>query len=442
MFSGLDRKQKEAVGLLSIGTFLEYFDLMLYVHMAVLLNELFFPKTDLHTSQLLLAFTFCSTFVFRPLGALIFGYIGDNFGRKLTVVLTTMIMAVSCFIMATLPSYAEIGIIASYAVIVCRVLQGMSSMGEITGAFIYVTESINRPTQYCVTAFLAFLAGLGGFVALGMIKLVIFLGLDWRMAFWVGVLIALVGFVGRTSLRETADFINAKQNLQKISEKVDLNAEKLLNKLTKHRADMKTFLAAFFIECPWPVCFYIAFFYFGEILKNKFGYTSEQLINHNFIISFAEVVGIFPLIILAKYFNPLSILKSRLVIFSLLLVCSTVMLNNLKNDFEITLIQILIMFFVIDTTPAKSIIISHFHPLNRFRAIGLAYSFSRMLMYVVVSFGLIHLEKYCGTLSVIYVMVITLIGYTFALLHFGKLEKEYENSLPDEKFLAGTIHLN
>ncbi len=56
----LTREQKEAVGLLSIGTMLEYFDLMLYVHMAVLLNELFFPKTDPFTASLLSAFAFCS----------------------------------------------------------------------------------------------------------------------------------------------------------------------------------------------------------------------------------------------------------------------------------------------------------------------------------------------------------------------------------------------
>ena len=82
----LNRAQKEAVCLLSIGTFLEYFDLMLYVHMAVLLNELFFPKTDPFTDSLLSAFAFCSIFVFRPFGALIFGYIGDNIGRKATIV--------------------------------------------------------------------------------------------------------------------------------------------------------------------------------------------------------------------------------------------------------------------------------------------------------------------------------------------------------------------
>ena len=113
IFSSLKREQKEAIGLLQIGTFLEYFDLMLYVHMAVLLNELFFPKTDPHTANLLSAFAFCSTFVLRPFGALIFGYIGDNIGRKTTVIITTMMMSTSCIIMANLPTYAQVGITAN-----------------------------------------------------------------------------------------------------------------------------------------------------------------------------------------------------------------------------------------------------------------------------------------------------------------------------------------
>jgi MFS family permease len=71
--TNLTRKQKEAVWLLSIGTFLEYFDLMLYVHMAVVLNELFFPKYAPHAAQLLLAFTFCATYLLRPIGGLVFG---------------------------------------------------------------------------------------------------------------------------------------------------------------------------------------------------------------------------------------------------------------------------------------------------------------------------------------------------------------------------------
>lgn len=109
----LNSAQREAVGLLSIGTFLEYFDLMLYVHMAVLLNVLFFPETDPFTASLISAFSFCSTYVLRPFGALLFGYIGDYIGRKPVVIITTLLMAVSCTIIASLPTYAQIGIAAS-----------------------------------------------------------------------------------------------------------------------------------------------------------------------------------------------------------------------------------------------------------------------------------------------------------------------------------------
>ena len=146
--NNLTREQKESIFLLQIGTFLEYFDLMLYVHMAVLLNELFLPKTDPKMSAVLTAFAFCSTYVLRPFGALIFGYIGDNYGRKPTVIITTSIMAISCFLMANLPTYAEIGITAAIMVSVLRILQGMSSMGEKMGAMIYVTEITKPPIQY------------------------------------------------------------------------------------------------------------------------------------------------------------------------------------------------------------------------------------------------------------------------------------------------------
>ena len=142
----LTREQKEAVGILSIGAFLEYFDLMLYVHMAVLLNDLFFSKTDSFSASLLSAFAFSSTFLFRPVGALLIGWLGDTYGRKYTVILTTFTMAIACVWMASLPTYAQIGISASVSVTLCRMLQGISSMGEKVGAEVYITEII-KPTK-------------------------------------------------------------------------------------------------------------------------------------------------------------------------------------------------------------------------------------------------------------------------------------------------------
>jgi MHS family proline/betaine transporter-like MFS transporter len=182
----LNKEQKGSIFLLQIGTFLEYFDLMLFVHMAVVLNELFFPKYDPFTTSLLSAFSFCSTFALKPLGALVFGYIGDKVGRKHTVIITTIIMAISCLIMANVPTYAQIGIAASWVITVCRALQGMSSIGESIGAELYTAELIEKPLRYKAVGYIGF-AGVVGMVASLMVaKIVLALDINWRIIFWMG----------------------------------------------------------------------------------------------------------------------------------------------------------------------------------------------------------------------------------------------------------------
>ena len=214
-FASLTTEQKKAVGLLSIGTFLEYFDLMLYVHMTVLLNELFFPKADPHTQAIYSAFAFCSTYVMRPVGAIIFGLVGDMIGRKATVIITTFLMSSSCLAMALVPTYAEKGLIATVIVITCRIIQGLSSMGEIVGAQLYLLEITKPPIQYPIVLMTSVFANLGGMIALAVASLVTSFGFNWRIAFLLGTIIAIVGAVARTALRETPEFTDAKRRVKK-----------------------------------------------------------------------------------------------------------------------------------------------------------------------------------------------------------------------------------
>jgi len=78
---------------------------------------------------------FCRSYAFLLKGH------GDNISRKATVVVTTALMAFSCILMANLPTYSQIGIAASWLITICRILQGMSSVGEIVGAELYLTRS-------------------------------------------------------------------------------------------------------------------------------------------------------------------------------------------------------------------------------------------------------------------------------------------------------------
>ncbi|MFU7503285.1 MAG: MFS transporter, partial [Candidatus Tisiphia sp.] len=421
------RDQQKAVGLLSIGTFLEYFDLMLYVHMAVLLNELFFEPADPHTASLMTAFAFCSTYVLRPVGALIFGWIGDNIGRKATVIITTLMMSLSCFVIANLPTYAQIGISASYMVTVCRIVQGMSSMGEVVGAELYLTELINPPMQYPVVAFLSIAISVGTTVALGVATLALSIGLNWRMAFWFGAGVAIIGVLARTTLRETPEFANAKRRVkQNIKLVINTDAfEKTL--IWNKKVNIKTAWSNFALISTWPIWFYTTYVYSSSILKNTFKYTTEQVISHNLGVSMISMLNAMLLTYLSYKINPLKILKIRLIIFAVVILPCPYLLNNLINVSELLLFQLIVILLGPTGFPAVPILYKHFPVFKRFTYSTVIYALSRALIYVITSFGLVYLVEYFSHWGLLVIIMPALIIYYYGRNHFEKLEAEASN---------------
>jgi len=428
--SSLNREQKEAVGLLQIGTFLEYFDLMLYVHMAVLLNELFFPKTDPHTAALLTAFAFCSTYVLRPFGALIFGYIGDHIGRKTTVIITTMMMSISCIIMANLPTYAQIGISAAWIVTLCRILQGLSSMGEIIGAEIYITEITKPPAQYPAVAFISVSSALGGMFALAIAALVTTKGFNWRIAFWVGAAIAVIGSIARTRLRETPEFVDMKRRKKLEAEKAYLNENariaekcKVQNLIKKEKVNKKTILSFFLIYCGWPLSFYLAYMYFTPLLKEKYHYSSEDIIFHNFILSIILFVCVLLLSLLSYRIHPLKITRLRGYIFIFLAILFPFLINITTHPLQIFAIQATLLITSLEVTPSEAALFKHFPTLKRFTITSFLYALTRALMYVITSLGLVYLTEAFGHYGLWILMMPISIGFLYGVNHFIRLEK-------------------
>lgn len=418
IFTSLNKEQKQAVSLLSVGTFLEYFDLMLYVHMAVLLNELFFPKTDPHTASLLAAFAFCTTYLFRPIGALIFGFIGDHVGRKVTVVLTIMFMSISCVLMANLPTYAQIGITASWVVTICRIVQGMSSMGELTGAQLYLSETVQPPARYSAVALLAFASAIGGGASLAVASFVIYFGFNWRIIFGVGAVIALVGTAARIFLRETPDFMAAKQ------QRADNRTLENIPTSSQEKVNYKTSIALFLMDCMWPLCFYFSYMHCGVILKDSFSYSSEQVIHQNFIVSMVQISTYLLFVFLSYKIYPLKILKVKLFISSTIILSYPYWLNHLQNEFQVLLLQCCIIFFAADASPATSVFYKYFPVLKRFTYISFIYALSRAVIYIIASFGLVYLTRYLGSWGTLIITVPVFTGYVLGLWHFEKLEQK------------------
>jgi MFS family permease len=427
-------EQKEVIGLLSVGTFLEYFDLMLYVHMAVLLNELFFPKTDPHVATLISAATFCSTYLLRPFGALIFGWIGDNIGRKASVVITTMMMAISCFVMANLPTFAQIGITAAWLVTICRIVQGMTSMGEITGAQLYLTEYLQPPERYVAVVMIGFCATFGGLVALGVAFFVTSYSLNWRLAFWFGAAVALVGMVARTTLRETPEFVEAKRRLN-----VDYVMQDTLK--VQEKVNWKTMISLLLVDCIWPVTFYFAFVHCANILKYSFNYTAEQIINNNFIVS-AVMVGNVALVLYFSKLHPLVILKIRLLLSSIYFLAVPFLLSNAETGLDVLLVQSLLLVVACDAAPANAVFFKHFPVFKRFTYASVIYAASRALVYLITSVSLVYLTEYFSQWGLYFITIPTMVGCVYGLSHFIKLEKDagnYPQRIPNVDFTAKAV---
>lgn len=425
----LTKKQTHAVGLLSIGTFLEYFDLMLYVHMAVLLNELFFPKTDSHTASLITAFAYCSTFVFRPIGALIFGWIGDNIGRRITVVITTVMMAISCIVMANLPTYQQIGNTAIWIITICRIIQGISSMGERVGAELYLTEITKPPIQYPAVTLITVCSSLGAMAALGTAHLAITYGFNWRIAFWLGAFIAIIGAKARITLRETPEFANAKRRLISTLNKalnVTIIDKKALmdNPIWQEKIDKRTALAYFLIQCAGPLPSYFAYFYCSNILKNAFSYNAEAIIYHNFIVSIVQLLSVLLLTYLSYKIYPLKIIKVKWIIFSIFILFCPYLLNNINTTFDLFLIQASIILSAPDAAPGAAIFYKYFPVFKRFTCGSFIYALSHALIFVITSFGLVYLTEYFGHYGLLVIMLPVAIGYGLGVYHFEKLEEK------------------
>lgn len=428
----LTKVQKDALGLLSIGTFLECFDLMLYVHMTVLLNDLFFPKADAHTAALFAAAAFCSSYLLRPFGVLIFGWISDNIGRKNTIIITTFITAVSCVMMANLPTYAEIGIAATWIVTICRMVQGMTSMGEVVGAELCITEITKPPIQYPAVTLVAICCIIGGTVALAIASLVTAYGLKWRLAFVVGAGVALVGAIARIALRETTEFVDAKRQINQVLQSSG-------SKCIRHHpvynitTSKKTLIAAFLIDCAYPVCFYFTYIHCGNILKTAFNYTPEQVIHQNFIVSMVALFGCVLVAYLSYYIHPIKILKVKLFIFLVTVIATPYLFNSITEPLHFALIQSLFGTLLLYHAPATSLLYKYIAILRRFMYGGMTYALSRTVMHLVTSFGLVYLTEQFGHYGLLVIIIPITLGFAFGVYHIGELEKGNVKSVENYK---------
>ncbi len=422
----LSQAQREDMGLLYIGTFLEYFDLMLYAHSAILFNELFFPTTDPFATSLLSAFAFCSTYFFRPIGALIFGYIGDNISRRTPIILTAILMSVSCIIIAILPTYAQIGIASSWIFVLCRMIQGAAATAEIRGAELYLTEVIRSPKQYPIIASLGLFGSLGSTLALAMAWIYTSTPdtfqnseSNWRLGFFVGSMVGVVATIGRTSLRESAEFIYAryKANKRKAGKKAsDIDPNEISGCLGMSS------ICYFFIQCAGPCSFYFIYIYSADILKNEFAFSLNEIIAQNFWVSILGLWAIGIVAYLSSKIHPYKILKYKFYFFFLTILLFPMAMNHIHTPRMLFIFQVLAVSFIFDHVPASPLFYKYFPILKRFTYTSMLSALSTLLAYVVTSFGFLYATTSFGYAGVLFIFIPVGICFYLSLLYFERFD--------------------
>ena len=281
------------------GTFLEWYDFLTFATLAVVFAPLFFPSADPNTALLASLATFGVGMVVRPIGAALFGSMGDQIGRKPVFMITIALMGLATVGVGFLPTYTQVGIWAPILLVALRLLQGLSAGGEIGGSAVYLTEHAGAEHRGFKTSFLQLMGPLGILFSTLQIALLRsqlspeeFQSWGWRVPFWISIALLLIAFKARMALEETPVFLELSKSHQQ-------SVSPLLNNFRDPQTRKRMFLLFFCISAGGAVLFFCVQVYTAIFLKTSVKLAPE-LVDQ---LSIYATLALFPLTIFTGWLS-------------------------------------------------------------------------------------------------------------------------------------------
>ena len=252
----------------SAGTIFEWYDFFIYGTLAAIIGKAFFPAENATLQVLLVWAGFAVGFGFRPLGAILFGFLGDRLGRKYTFLVTVTLMGIATAGVGLVPSAKSIGLAAPALVILLRVAQGLALGGEYGGAAIYVAEHAAPGRRGYLTSYIQ-ASVVGGFV----LSLIVVLSCKallspeawtawgWRIPFVLSLALLAISLWMRLKLSESPVF-------QAMKEQGELSGNPFVESFTYPGNKRRIFIALFGIAAGLTVIWYTAMFSGLSFLKS------------------------------------------------------------------------------------------------------------------------------------------------------------------------------
>jgi MFS transporter, MHS family, proline/betaine transporter len=286
------KSRTRAIVAASVGNMLEWYDFTVYALFAAYVARNFFPPGEDPAANLLKAFlAFGLGFVVRPLGAVLIGNYGDRAGRKASLTLTILLMAVGTGVIAFAPTYAAIGIGAPLLLLVGRVLQGFSAGGEVGGATAFLAENAAPERRGVVTSWLEASMGvaniLGALAAFSVTTLLSpeqVLVWGWRIPFLFGLLILPAGLYLRRTLHETDSFQAEAE--RRSHDAAAVTRAPLVEIFAHHKREL---LIGFGVCILWATAVYVLIVYLPVYVQLTFGFNAHQAFGASLVANVAFV---------------------------------------------------------------------------------------------------------------------------------------------------------
>jgi MFS family permease len=255
----------------SAGTAFEWYDFFIFGSLAPVISRVFFAGLEPTQGLIAALALFAAGFAFRPLGALIFGVVGDQLGRKAAFLITVSLMGASTFLIGFLPTYATAGASGPTLLIVLRILQGIALGGEYGGAAIYVAEHAPNHRRGESTGWIQSSASFGLLAALLVIEATrgwigedAFADWGWRVPFLVSAVLLVISVWMRAKLSESPHFAQ-------LQEEGTVAKAPLRESFGRWRNLRKVLIAFFGIMCAQGAVWYFTFFYLQVFLERSLG---------------------------------------------------------------------------------------------------------------------------------------------------------------------------
>lgn len=248
-----------------IGNVVEWYDFALYGYLAGIIAPIFFPATNPTAGLIATYGIFAAGFLMRPLGAAVFGWFGDRYGRARTMQISVAMMALPTLLLGLLPSYATAGILAPILLVLVRLLQGLSVGGEFSSSATYLVETAPQGKRGLTGSWANIGSMSGSLLGVGAAALVTNLfdadtlaDWAWRLPFLGGALLGIAAIWIRHNLHNSERFRAHHEGREDTSP--------LLQAFTTNRRE--TLLALAF-SASYGTCYYIAFVYLPEWLSSQ-----------------------------------------------------------------------------------------------------------------------------------------------------------------------------